>query len=150
MSIFFSLHLLAAALWVGGMFFAYVALRPVAASLLEPPIRLALWAQVLNRFFIWVWAFIFILLATGYYMVFFRFLGFANVGMHVHIMQLIGIIMIFIYIYLYFVPFKNLKINLSEAKLPDAASCLNTIRKGIAINLSLGLITMFIASTHRF
>ena len=150
MSIAFSLHLLAATLWVGGMFFAYVALRPVAASLLDPPIRLALWQQVLSRFFAWVWAFIFILIASGYYLIFFRFLGFANVGMAVHLMQLTGLIMIFIYAYLYFIPFKKLTINVSEGKLPDAAGCLNTIRKGIAINLSLGLITIIVASIHRF
>ena len=150
MSIAYTLHLLAAALWVGGMFFAYVALRPVAASLLEPPVRLELWKQVFDRFFVWVWAFIFILIGSGYYLVFFRFLGFANVGMPVHIMQSIGLIMIFIYAYLYFVPFKKLKINISEGKLPDAAGCLNTIRKGIAVNLSLGLITIIVASTHRF
>ena len=37
MAIAIPLHLLAAVIWVGGMFFAYMALRPVAASLLEPP-----------------------------------------------------------------------------------------------------------------
>lgn len=150
MSIAFSLHLLAAALWVGGMFFAYIALRPVAASLLEPPIRLELWHQVFKRFFVWVWAFVLILGLSGYYLIFFRFLGFANVGPSVHIMQLTGWCMFLVYSYLYFSPYKKFKIYLSETKLPQAAECLNVIRKGIAINLSLGLITLFIASTHRF
>lgn len=30
------LHVLGVVVWVGGMFFAYMALRPVAASVLEP------------------------------------------------------------------------------------------------------------------
>ncbi|MEY3672815.1 MAG: hypothetical protein RI904_2472, partial [Pseudomonadota bacterium] len=34
------LHLLAALVWVGGMFFAHNALRPMAASVLQPPERL--------------------------------------------------------------------------------------------------------------
>ena len=46
MAIAIALHLLAAVIWVGGMFFAYMALRPAAASLLEPPLRLPLWSQV--------------------------------------------------------------------------------------------------------
>jgi len=36
------LHFLATVIWVGGMFFAYMALRSVAASLLEPAQRLPL------------------------------------------------------------------------------------------------------------
>jgi len=149
MSIAYSLHLLAAALWVGGMFFAYVALRP-AAALLEPPVRLELWQQVFKRFFAWVWLFLIILSFSGYYLIFFRFMGFTNVGTSVHVMQLTGWTMFLIYAYLYFNPYNKFKIYLSEAKLPQAAECLNTIRKGIAINLSLGLLTIFIASTHLF
>ncbi len=34
-----ALHLLAATIWVGGMFFAYQILRPVDGEMLEPPIR---------------------------------------------------------------------------------------------------------------
>lgn len=44
------LHSLAAAVWVGGMFFAYMALRP-AAGALEPPQRLTLWRGTFDRFF---------------------------------------------------------------------------------------------------
>lgn len=40
MSIALILHILAAVIWVGGMFFAYVVLRPVAAGQLQPPLRL--------------------------------------------------------------------------------------------------------------
>ena len=51
-SIAISLHALAAMVWVGGMFFAYMALRPVAAKILEPAVRLALWSRTLTRFFV--------------------------------------------------------------------------------------------------
>lgn len=43
MTLAITLHLLATVIWVGGMFFAYMALRPVAGSLLKPPNRQTLW-----------------------------------------------------------------------------------------------------------
>ena len=49
-----SLHVLAAIVWIGGMFFALLVLRPSAGPL-EPPDRLALWRRVFARFFAWVW-----------------------------------------------------------------------------------------------
>ena len=66
MGIALLLHVLAAVVWVGGMFFAYAALRPVAVSQLEPPLRLALWAGVFSKFFPWVFVAIAILLITGF------------------------------------------------------------------------------------
>ena len=45
------LHVIAVVIWVGGMFFAYICLRPVAASQLEPPVRLQLWVGVFGKFF---------------------------------------------------------------------------------------------------
>jgi len=69
MSVTITLHSLAAIIWVGGMFFAYMALRPSAAEVLEPPLRLTLWAKVFSKFFPWVWASIVVLFGTGYWMV---------------------------------------------------------------------------------
>src|ERR1700675_1888451 len=47
-------HILAAVIWVGGMFFALMVLRPSTGPL-EPAVRLALWHRVFSRFFAWVW-----------------------------------------------------------------------------------------------
>ncbi len=55
MSVSIALHILASVIWVGGMFFAYMALRPAAAQVLEPPQRLSLWIESFKRFFVWVW-----------------------------------------------------------------------------------------------
>ena len=49
-----AIHLLGAAIWVGGMFFALLVLRP-SLSVLEPPARLALHGAVFSRFFRIVW-----------------------------------------------------------------------------------------------
>ena len=43
-----TLHILGAVVWVGGMFAAYVCLRP-AAGALEPPQRLKLWRGFFAR-----------------------------------------------------------------------------------------------------
>src|SRR3546814_20046539 len=88
-----TLHILSAVIWVGGMFFAYLALRPAAASVLEPPLRLMLWAKVFGYFFIWIWLAVLILLITGFWMVFDVLGGMAAVGAHVHAMMGLGIAM---------------------------------------------------------
>lgn len=150
MSLIYTLHLLSASLWVGGMFFAYTALRPVAATLLDPPLRLPLWNQTFNRFFIWVWGFVLILPVTGYAMIFSNYQGMANTPVTVHIMQLTGLVMIFIFIYVYMGPYKKMSGFVNSSKLPEAAQCLNNIRKLIATNLALGLLTIVIASATRF
>ena len=70
-------HTLGAVIWVGGMFFAYVVLRPSTGPL-EPPVRLALWSRVFARFFLWVWLSVAALLASGLAMVYAEFGGFAG------------------------------------------------------------------------
>ena len=72
-----ALHVVAAVVWVGGLFFAYVVLRPTTGTL-EPPIRLALWAGVFKRFFPWVWMSIIILMVSGYWLIFGWFKGFTS------------------------------------------------------------------------
>lgn len=140
-----SLHVIAAVVWVGGMFFAYMALRPVAASLLKPPFRLALWSKTLMRFFIWVWLAVIILPFTGYWMIFSAFNGFAGVAWYVHVMQLLGILMILIFLHVFFAPYMRLRRALKEDNFQVAGENLNQIRKLVGINLLLGLLTIIIA-----
>ncbi len=145
MSIALTLHLLAAVIWVGGMFFAYVCLRPVAASLLEPPHRLQLWAHVFMRFFVWVWAAIITLIVTGHGMIA-LYGGFGSIGKHVHIMLAIGYVMFLLFCHLYFAPFKRLKHAVEASDWATAGGSLNQIRKIVGANLVLGLTTVAIAS----
>ena len=146
MPIAVSLHTLAAVIWVGGMFFAYVALRPVAASLLQPPQRMPLWSQTFARFFPWVWAAVIILPLTGYWMIFWVFGGFAQVGVHVHIMQTIGLIMIAIFLHVYFAPYRRMTRAVAQSDFPEAGKQLGQIRRLIGINLSLGIIAIVSAA----
>ena len=63
-----ALHLLAALVWVGGMFFAIMVLR-LAAGELEPPVRVPLWGRVFSKFFPWVWMAVIVLPLTGWLMI---------------------------------------------------------------------------------
>ncbi len=141
-----TLHVLLAVIWVGGMFFAYMALRPVAASLLEPPLRLPLWSQTFARFFPWVWAAVLLLPVTGYWMILGPFEGFANAGWHIHLMQGAGWAMIVLFLHVYFAPYRRMNRAIAAADWPGAAKQLAQIRRLIGINLILGLITTTVAT----
>ena len=149
MGIALLLHLLAAVVWVGGMFFAYVALRPAAAQL-EPPVRLTLWVGVFKRFFPWVFAAIVTLLLTGYWMVLSFFGGFDAVGMHVHLMIWAGYVMMLLFFHVFFAPFKRLKRAVAAEDWSAGGKSLAQIRVLIGINLSIGLVVIAIASGGRY
>jgi uncharacterized membrane protein len=142
-------HVLGAIVWVGGMFFAYVVLRPVAGEM-EPGPRLVLWRGVFRRFFPWVWASVLGLLLSGYGMLFFGLGGFAGAGLHVHLMQAIGLLMIALFLHLYYVPWRRLQRASDQGDSAAAARQLNQIRRIVAINLALGLITSAIGASGRY
>ena len=150
MSVSIALHLLAAAIWVGGMFFAYMALRPAAAAVLEPPLRLQLWVQAFKLFFVWVWLSIIVILVTGYWMLFAVFGGFGNAGLHIHIMHGAGILMVLIYLHVFFAPYRRLRHAIVIQDYSAGGKQLAIIRKLIALNLSIGLIVLVIASGGRY
>jgi uncharacterized membrane protein len=150
MAIAILLHTLAAVVWVGGMFLAYVVLRPVAATQLEPPARLALWRGVFGRFFPWVFAAIGILLVSGFWMINAVFGGFGGVGLHVHLMLGMGIVMMLIFLHVFFAPFRQLKKAVAAGDWQGGGRQLARIRVLIGINLAIGLLVVTIASGGRY
>ncbi|MBI2314079.1 MAG: CopD family protein [Betaproteobacteria bacterium] len=126
------------------MFFAYMALRPVAARLLEPPQRLPLWAGTFGKFFPWVWASVALILASGFYRVF--QMGGAGAPAYTLLMLAIGLAMMLIFGYVYFAPYAALRRGVEAADWKAAGAALNRIRELVGINLSLGLITVAIAT----
>lgn len=148
MTIALAAHALAAAVWVGGMFFAYMALRP-AAGPLPPADRLPLWRRSFARFFRWVWAAIAVLLVTGYWIIFGEWGGFAAAGVHVHIMQTLGIIMMLLFLHIWFAPYRRLQRGLNAGDLAAAGRALDQIRRFVAINLALGLAVIAVGASGR-
>jgi len=143
------LHSLAAMIWVGGMFFAYVVLRP-SLGFLEPSQRLTLWANVFKRFFVWVWLIVFILPVTGYAQVMIDFGGFGNTGMHINIMHMTGWVMIALFLYLYVGPYGRFREFVAASDWPAAAAQLNIIRRIVGTNTVLGLLTIAVGASGRF
>lgn len=143
------LHILAAVVWVGGMFFALLALRP-ATMPLDPGPRLELWSRVLDRFFRWVIAAIVLLLASGYWMVFALYGGFARLPLYAHLMQGLGIVMMLLFFHLFFAPWRRFRAALARQDLPAAAGQLNQIRIIVTVNLVLGLVTVAVGSSGRY
>ena len=150
MAIAITLHLLAVVIWVGGMFFAYMALRPVAATLLEPPLRMPLWVQTFARFFPWVWTAVILLPATGYWMILNVFGGFAGASLYIHLMQGLGWAMIAIFLHVFFAPYRRLRRAVAAQDFPAAGKALGQIRQLIGLNLVLGLTTIVVTSAGRY
>ena len=144
------LHVVSVVIWVGGMFFAYLVLRPVAARQLEPPVRLTLWAGVFDRFFPWVWSAVIAILATGFWMIFAVFGGMGGVGPHVHAMLGLGIAMMLIFFHVFFAPYRRLKQAVGAQDWPAGGRQLAQIRRLVGINTVLGLATVAVASGGRY
>jgi uncharacterized membrane protein len=143
------IHVLAAIVWVGGMFFAYLVLRP-AVDQMEGPERLKLLNRVFERFFAWVALAAALLPMTGYAQIFLDFGGFENAGAHITTMHITGWIMIGLFLYIYVGPFPVFKRHVAAEEWPQAAARLNTIRLIIAVNLVLGLVTSVFGASGRF
>jgi uncharacterized membrane protein len=144
-----AIHALAAVVWVGGMFFAYMALRPSVGPL-EPAVRVALWSRVFGKFFPWVWMAVVILLASGFWIIFVEWGGFAAAGPHVHLMLLLGLVMMALFAHLYFAPFQRLRAAVAEDDIPKGAKQIATIRLIVATNLILGLATVVVGAGGRY
>jgi uncharacterized membrane protein len=138
MKLLYLLHVLSTVVWVGGMFFAYLCLRPVAASLLEPPQRLGLWNGVFGRFFPWVWLSVILLLVTGHAIIQ-QMGGMAGLPVQIHVMLGVGYVMTAIFVYLYFIPYPRLRRAVADQDWKAGAAALNRIRILVGTNLALGL-----------
>ncbi len=144
MSALIALHGLIAMIWVGGMFFAYIVLRP-AAQTIEAPVRLRLWSRIFERFFPWVWAAVVILPASGYFLIITRLGGFAHLPLAINVMQGLGIVMILLYLHVFFAPYRRLRTGVEAGDFVKAGQALRQIRQLIGVNMVLGLITVFVA-----
>jgi uncharacterized membrane protein len=142
------LHVLAAALWVGGMAVMHTAVRPAAAQTLDAPLRLAFLAAALGRFFRWVTAAIVVLLATGMSMIALAG-GFGRVHWSVHAMLAIGLVMMALFGHLRANSYPRLQRTVGARDWPQAALHLQAIRKLVFFNLVLGCVVFVVAIVGR-
>jgi len=143
-------HVTSAVIWVGGMFFAYVVLRPSLGVLESPSHRLKLWTQVFSRFFVWVWAAIAALSVSGYYLIFAVYGELANVGVHIHLMYSIAMVMFVLFFALFFGPYRRFAEAAGADDWPTAGEVLPAVRRIVLINLVLGLLVAIIGASGRY
>jgi uncharacterized membrane protein len=135
------LHLLFAVLWVGGLFFAFVVLRPSLAAI-DPPQRMLLQTRVHKRFFLLVWHAMPLVLISGFGMLY-MLGGMAHVPWPIHAMLGLGLLMAAVFLAIVFGPYRKFRRTTDRTRM---AASLVTMRNLVGVNLALGLITVIIAA----
>ncbi|AIZ31964.1 CopD family protein [Pseudomonas parafulva] len=144
----YTLHVLAALVWVGGMFFAWLILRPAAVVALEGPARLRLWLEVFRRFFGWVWLAVAVLAISGIGMLHLRFGGFDAAPRHVQVMIGGGIAMFALFMRVQALLLPELRTAVQAEDWASGAAVLGRIRRMVGINLLLGVAVVAVASSR--
>lgn len=140
-------HLAGVTVWVGGMFFAHVALRPAAESVLEPPLRLALMQAVLARFFLAVAVAVVAVLVSGFAL--FLRVPIAQAPPGWPAMLALGVVMALVFAYIRLALFARLQRSVAASAWPAAAQSLRGIRQLVAFNLALGTLAIVAAVSPR-
>ena len=146
--IVYTLHVLSALIWVGGMFFAWMVLRPAAMKALEGPARLKLWVEVFQGFFRWVWVAVVLLPISGVGMIHLQFSGFEAAPRYVQVMMGLYVVMTALFIRIQALLLPELRTAVAAQDWPTGAATLGKIRKLVGINLIVGLVLVAIAAAR--
>ncbi len=142
------IHLIAAILWMGGMAFMLMALRPAALAIMDPQPRARLMVEVWQRFFLIVIVAIVALFTTGtnLYTTAFRAAKAANgsgsVPLGWNLMLVIGIAMMLIFGHVYFAGFRKFKRAVAAAEFPAAAKAAVQVQMLVVTNFVLGWVAI--------
>lgn len=147
-SFIYTLHLLAALIWVGGMFFAWMVLRPASVAALPAPARLTLWLEVFRRFFQWVWVAVLLLPLSGVGMLHMGFSGFDGAPRYVHVMIGLYLAMLALFLRIQALQLPALRRAVQAEDWPAGGAVLGHIRRLVAINLLLGLLVVAVAAAR--
>ncbi|CAH0317384.1 hypothetical protein SRABI123_05248 [Pseudomonas sp. Bi123] len=146
--IVYTLHVLAALVWVGGMFFAWMVLRPAALKALEGRARLKLWVEVFQGFFRWVWVAVVLLPISGVGMIHLQFTGFEAAPRYVQVMMGLYVVMTALFIRIQALLLPELRTAVAAEDWPTGAATLGKIRRLVGINLMVGLVLVAIAAAR--
>lgn len=144
----YTLHTLAALIWVGGMFFAWMILRPAAVAKLQAPERLTLWLEIFRRFFLWVWMAVLALPISGMGMLHLRFAGFEAAPRYVQIMMGLYLVMLALFLRIQLLQLPQLKRAVEAQQWPQGGEALGRIRRLVGSNLLVGLALVAIAAAR--
>ena len=145
-----ALHVLAIVLWVGGMAFAILCLRP-AAETLEPSVRLTLMHDTLGRFFVVVTGAVVVTLATGLWMMgrvaraTVQAGGSFTLPLDWLVMTVVGLVMMVVFAVLRLGPFVAVRRAVQARDWPVAAAALARVRRWVHVNAGLGTIVILVA-----
>lgn len=138
------LHLVAGIVWMGGMTFMLLALRPATLVALEPQVRAQLMLQVWRRFFAVVLVAIAVLFTTGshLYTVLFKAskaaTGAGSVPLGWNLMLGIGLLMMLIFFHIYMAGFGKFKRALAAQAWPAVGAAAAQIHALVVTNFVLG------------
>jgi uncharacterized membrane protein len=144
-----TLHVLSIIVWIGGMFFSHVFLRPAVAQL-EPAVRLRLMHDVLGRFFQAVLAASLLSLATGVWMLgrvarqLVQSGGNFEMPLAWTIMAVLGVAMVAIFMHIRFALYNRLGRAVAASDWPAGGAALAQIRQWVSINLGLGIVVLIV------
>jgi uncharacterized membrane protein len=141
-----ALHTLAAAIWIGGFFFANIALRPCARSL-GIAAWLSLWQHTFTRFFYWCWLCIALLAITGLTTMSMEFGANVTVPIHIRVMTISGGAAIATFAYLHFAPWRQVQNAVWKSDLRTVERVLKQVRVFALATTTLGLLTLAIGAS---
>jgi uncharacterized membrane protein len=146
-----AIHVLSIIVWIGGMMFVAMFLRPALAAL-EPVTRVTLMHDVLGRFFKAVLVVSIATLLSGLWMIgrvaklASRAGGPWTMPIEWTIMAALGVLMILIFGYLRFVLYPRLTRAVSASNWPAGGAALASLRQGVAINLVIGVLIVVVVT----
>ncbi|RYF75487.1 MAG: hypothetical protein EOO29_23860 [Comamonadaceae bacterium] len=142
-------HLLSLIVWIGGMVFAHFFLRPAAQSL-EPPLRLRLMHDVLQRFLAAVTVAVVVVLASGLWMIgrvarqAVQAGGSFAMPLDWMLMATLGLVMMAIFGHIRFALFKRLQRAVAASDWPAGGQAMVAIRRWVGVNLALGVVIVIV------
>lgn len=143
------LHLVAGVIWLGGMTFMLLALRPAVMAQMEPQPRARLMASIWGRFFPVVLGSILVLFFTGMnlYTTAFRAIktatGAGSVPLGWNLMVIAGLVMMLVFGHIFFAGFRKFKRALVQNDWPIVAATSTQIHRLMIVNFVLGWFAIF-------
>ena len=144
-----TIHVLSIIVWVGGMAFAHLFLRPSVAQL-EPAVRLRLMHDVLGRFFKAVLVASLLALASGLWMLgrvakqVVQSGGSFDMPLAWSVMTVLGVAMVAIFMHIRFALYKRLGRAVAASEWGAAGAALAQTRKWVLVNLCLGVLVVVV------